>query len=262
MSLQFLKNLNGSKTGRLWAFIQQYEGKKEPRICWYPSAGTDFRALMYLHPRYSEFNPGSEPDPAPPDIFLFTDYFPWQYSDFLDNNIIYYDDRTAVTVDHIEELPRLHTALHPELLHFPEGSQATNRAVFLNVRVNSDRLGSMSYPVIYAFTENESFCAEKIIPENATISHLIHIRYGGGCGGGGTASGIWMLNVLGKLKCELFISDGHFYLQTGDEFAMQTYPVLAKAAREPELQEIRKIPSQVWSGHGDVTWNIVIGSKK
>jgi hypothetical protein len=43
---------------------------------------------------------------------------------------------------------------------------------------------------------------------------------------------------------------------------MQTYPVLAKAAREPELQEIRKIPSQVWSGHGDVTWNIVIGSKK
>ncbi|HOX75965.1 MAG TPA: class I SAM-dependent methyltransferase [Bacteroidales bacterium] len=261
MSLQLLKSLNGGKTGRLWTFIKEYEGSKEPRICWYPSAGTDFRALMYLHPRYAELNPGSEPDPAPPDIFLFTDYFPWQYSDFLDNNIIYYDDRTSVKVDHIEELPRLHTTLHPELLHFPEGSQATNRAVFLNVRVNSNRLGSMSYPVIYAFAENESFCAEKMIPENAVISHIIHIRYGGGCGGGGTASGIWILNVLTRLKCELFVSDGHFYMQRGDEFAMQTYLSLTKNGSEPEFRELRKIPGLAWSGHGDVTWNLVKSSK-
>lgn len=257
MSLHLLKNLNGSHSGGLKKFIEEFEGKGEPRICWYPSAGEDFRALLYLHPKFSDFSPSLKLDPLPPDIFLFTDYFPWQHSTFLDNRNIYNDFRTDIWVENIEELPSLHTSLDNKILHFPDGSSATNKLLFLTVRVNSDKLGEFIVPVIYAFTENESFCAQKLLPNKALLSHIIHIRYGGGCGGGGNASGIWIKNVLKRLGCELFISDGHFYWQSGDKHAIKHYPILATNNVEPKFQIIRTIKSKRWSGHGDVTWNLI-----
>jgi hypothetical protein len=47
MSRQLLEHLNGNKAGQLNNFLDNFEG--EPRIAWYPSAGEDFRALLYLH---------------------------------------------------------------------------------------------------------------------------------------------------------------------------------------------------------------------
>jgi len=257
MSLQLLKNLNRNHSGGLKKFIDNFEGKREPHICWYPSAGQDFRALLYLHPKFSIFSPSTKLDPSSPDIFLFTDYYPWQHSTFLDNRNIYIDSRTNIWVENIEELPSLDTALDHEILHFPKGSSATNKVLFLTVRVNSDKLGEFIVPVIYAFTENESFCAQKLLPYNALLSHIIHIRYGGGCGGGGSASGIWIINVLKSLGCELFISDGHFHWQSGDKYAIKLYPNLAADKDEPKFQVIRTIKSERWSSHGDVTWNLI-----
>ena len=258
MSIQLLKHLNGNKNGGLKKFIDRFEGKGEPRICWYPSAGEDFRALLYLHVNYSEMSPAMKDDPASPDIFLFTDYFPWKYSGFLDTKIIFSDERTNIIVDVMEELPRLNTSLHHDIVDFPEGSNATGRALFLTIRVDSSKLGQFSFPVIYAFAENESFCAEVLLPDKAMLSHIIHIRYGGGCCGGGKASGVWMLNVLKRLGCELFITDGHYCWQRGDESAKRFYPVLGGNETEPVLECIRTVKSSNWSGHGDVTWNRVL----
>lgn len=254
MSRQLLSNLNGSKNGQLKKFLNGFNG--EPRIAWYPSAGQDFRALLYLDPSFSQLQPATEVEPQPPDLFLFTDYFPWQSSKFLDTKTIYLDNRTSVTIEHIEELPRLNLPLHEELVHFVEGSTATDRAVFLKIRIDSDKLGSISYPVIYAFAENETFFCKKLVPHEAIISHIIHVRYGGGCGGGGNASGVWLLNVLKQLKCELFITDGHHHRQSGDEFAIELCSSIPRES-DAQLNPIRVVPSSGWSGHGDVSWNLV-----
>ena len=110
--------------------------------------------------------------------------------------------------------------------------------------------------MIYAFAENESFCAEKLIPNNSIISHIIHVRYGNGCGGGKT-SGAWILNVLERFKSELFISDGKLEWQSGISETIRLYPVLSGNDNIPEFESIRKIQSKSWSNNGDVKWNLV-----
>ena len=156
----------------------------------------------------------------------------------------------------MEELPRLQLPLHKELVHFPEGSNATDRVLFLIIKITSDKLGSITYPVVYAFAENETFYCKKLIPNEATIHQIIHVRYGGGCGGGGNASGVWLLNVLKKLKCELFVTDGHYYWQSGDEFALTLCPDNPRET-DAQLTPVRVVKSYGWSGHGDVSWNLV-----
>jgi len=254
MTRQLLNDLNGNKTGHLKQFLDTFKG--EPRIAWYPSAQVDFRGLLYLHPSYSKLNPADGQEPSSPDLFLFTDYYPWQSSTFLDNTTIFSDDHTKVFVEKFEELPRLDLPIHDEIVDFPQGGTATGRAVFLKIRIESDILGSITYPVLYAFVENESFYCKKLIPNNTTITHIIHVRYGGGLGGGGKASGGWLLNVLKKLNCELFITDGHHGWQPGDNEALKLCPSIPRT-NSSQLKPIRTIDGKLWSDHGDVSWNLI-----
>lgn len=257
MSLQLLHKLNGNRTGGLQKFINNLGGK-QPRIAWYPSAGEDFRALLYLHPAYQELMPVAQglEQLLPPDIFIFSDYYPWEHSNFLDKPLIYQDKRTTVTVDLIEALPSLNLPRHPEIVEFPEGSVATGRCIFLNIAVQSTKLDKINFPVIYVFEENESFYANCLIPQKASINTILHIRYGGGLGGGGKAAGGWLSHVLEKLNCDLFITDGRHHLQSGDHFAMELFPSIPRAC-STEMTTIRTTPSRSWSHYGDVTWNLV-----
>jgi len=254
MSRQLLNHLNGNNTGNLKKFLNGFKG--EPRIAWYPSAGEDFKALLYLHPNYSQLNPADRQEPAPPDLFLFTDYYPWQDSTFLDNNVIFSSNKTRVIIESIEALPNLNLPLHVGIVDFPEGSTATDKAIFLQIRVESDTLGIINYPVIYAFAENEAFYCQKLVPKKATISHIIHVRYGGGLGGGGKSNGVWLLNVLNTLSCEMFITDGRHQWQSGDTLAMD-YCASIPRENTSVLTPIRTIESEHWSGYGDVSWNLV-----
>jgi hypothetical protein len=256
MSKQLLYNLNGNKHGQLKAFLDTFQG--EPRIAWYPSCGTDFRALLYLHPSFSELHPATQKEPQSPDFFLYTDYYyHWEFSTFLNEPIAYSDDRTSVIVESIEQLPRLNLSLHEEIVQFSEGSSATDHALFLRIRIDSNKLGSITFPVLYAFAENEEFYCRKLIPNNSKLSHIIHVRYGGSGGGGGNASGIWLLNVLEQLQCEMFITDNHHCWQQGDLNALDLCPHIPKD-RLAQLESIRTVKSISWSGNGDVTWNLIV----
>lgn len=157
-------------------------------------------------------------------------------------------------LEEVEQLPPLNLPLHPDIVHFPEGSKATGRSLFLSIRIESRRLGIIKFPVLYCFAENEAFYGLKLIPNKARLSHIIHVRYGGGYGGGGNSAGAWILNVLEQLNCEVFITDNHHYWQSGDDYALQLYPDIPhESCQLPE--PIRKIASHTWSGHGDVTWH-------
>ena len=109
--------------------------------------------------------------------------------------------------------------------------------------------------MLYAFAENEAFFCEKLIPNKATISHIIQVRYGGGFGGG-RASGAWLLNVLKMLNCEDFITDGHDIWQSGYYAALTLCPDIPKE-NLAQLTPIRLVQSDSLSGHGNVIWNLV-----
>ena len=265
MSKKLLLELNGEAHGEFRRWIEKFDG--EPRIAWYPSARQDLRDLLYLHPRYSRNNPAKEPEPRGPDIFLHTDYdtisynlndsWPWTAASLLRyGNIIYNDKRTSVSITSLEELPRCHLPLDPEIVHFPGRNQDSGRVVFLKISVSSKALGNFSYPLVYAFVENAAFCAKKILPNDGRISHLMHVRYGGGLGGG-SSHGIWLLNVLRKVGCECFVTDSNYHMGSGDRRIYDLYPMLAAEEDQAPLTPIRIIPSKSWSDCGDVSWNII-----
>ena len=254
MSMKLLYNLNGTKNGAFRQWLDTFHG--EPRIAWYPSADKDFRALLYLHSSFSEMEPATQPEPKQPDIFLYTDYYPWNESTFLDTRTVHRDARTTITVKSIEELPPCRLALDNQIVDCPKGSKATGRVIFLNLEIKSDILGIFTFPVIYAFSENAAFCANKILANDGILSHIIHVRFGG-CLGGGKSSGIWILNVLQKVKCEVLVSDNHYSRQSGDKRIYQLYPSLAGNEDTSQYEQIRTIASERWSYHGDVSWNIV-----
>jgi len=187
MSKKLLDKLAGPSKGEFRQFIDSFNS--EPRIAWYPSAGEDLRDLLFLHPDYSKKKPATQLEPPAPDLFLHTDYFPGKEQKFLDSPIVYSDDRTTMTITTIEELTRINLPLDPGIVDFPNGSIVTGRVVFLNIDVKSNLFGEYSRSLVYAFVENAAFCSRIVFPNKGKFSHVIHVRYGGGCGGGRKING-------------------------------------------------------------------------
>ena len=249
MSKDFLYKINGEKRGRFWKWLENFKGT--PKIAWYPSAGEDLRDIEFLVGSPSEAHGCGAIAKIRPDIFLHTDYYPWDTPNFLESGFSFV---RGATIEYIEELPRCDLPLDYGIVSFPAGSDDTGRVIFVELSFESVSLGRYTVPLIYAFVENEAFCARKILPGEAEISHVIHVRYGGGLGGGGSASGCWLLNVLRRLKCQYFISDGNHSRQDGDERAYELYPELAGPEIVGPSKKIRVVCSEKWSGHGDVVW--------
>ena len=250
-----LNRLNGQRKGAFSRYLTGWKRRgRLPRIAWYPSSGEDLRDLLYLNPAFQE---GREDAVLAPDLFIHTDYFPWQNSTFLDSPEVFNDRRTRIRVLDIEELPRLQLPLSPELVDFEHGSSATHRVLFVRLEVTSDRVPPFTAPMLYVFAENSAF-ADFAMHHGAHFSHCIHVRFGGGGGGGGKTGGIWMLNILGRLGCECMVSDEHYYLQQGDQAAMRLFPSLQPETPAAVLDEpMFTLPSSSWSCHGNVTWRRV-----
>lgn len=257
MTMSLLQSLNVNRTPAFSRFLAGFD--REPNICWYPSAGHDFRDLLYLSRAFAEHDPATGPEADPPDLFLHTDYYPYERSAFLDHPVVHIDTRTVIRVVKIEEVARIPLPRHPELIDFPEPNVASGRIVYLRLSAHSDRLGTLSDAhVLYAFVENTAFCAEVMIPRGARLSHLVHVRYGGGGFGGGSAGGAWLSGVIGRLGCRTLITDGRLgNWQRGDHEALRLYPALSGADGPPPGRVIRTVPSVSWSGHGDVSWVLV-----
>ncbi|MGZ2371718.1 DUF7663 domain-containing protein [Ancylomarina sp. YFZ004] len=258
MSIQLLEDLNGNNNGKLKQLINQLKNEPEPRLCWYPSGERDFRPLMYLHPLLRPLENVDGRRPAPPDIYIYTGYFPNQSSGFLDTAKLYDDGRTVITVESIEELPKLDIALHPEISEDSIHSPATNRVFFMTIKIKCNRLGEITYPLIYAFANNIAFCAERLIPNNALISHIIHIKHNDCFRGGGKATGRWILNVLKILKCECFISFNKYQEGIEDEIVNRHYPILANDTDLAQLEPITPSAKAGWGSLGIVSWYLVL----
>jgi hypothetical protein len=251
MSTQLLRELNGRACGPFYHWLAHR--KNAPHIAWYPSAGADFRDLLHLNERFAKPVAG---EPPAPELFLHTDYYCSGVPSFLEGSYLYQDARTAISILTKEELPPLNIPLDRDIVHFPSGSVVTGRVVFFEVEVVSCLLGSFTTAILYVFAENAAFCALKMLPNHARVSHIVHVRYGQGFGGS-HASGSWLLNTLRALRCKVFISDPHLHSSSGDLRVHELYPKLAGPEETDLLREIRVVPESRWSNHGDVSWYLV-----
>lgn len=255
MSMELLRELNGNRRGAFSKLLRTFD--HEPRIAWYPSAGVDLHGLLYLSSAYAIIHPAQAQEPPPPDIYLHTDYLPWTAGTFLDTKIAFKDNRTTITVDEIDELPRLDLLLDGGIVCFPGRNVATGRLLFVWLNIESTTLGKHRSPLIYALVENAAFCAEKVFACGGKFSHIVHVRFGGGCGGEGKSSGVWITPLLRRLGCEVFVTDGHGDVREGDRRAIELFPELSQGTAESQLQPIRRIDGRSWSDHGDITWYLV-----
>lgn len=117
------------------------------------------------------------------------------YSFFTDLGVSEYD-YDGVIISDMEELPRLDLPLDHEILESIDTSvEYVGKVAFMNVTFRHGSSRAITFPVIYALCENEAFCSKVLLENKAELSHIVHVRYGGGCGGG-YASGAWLLVVL------------------------------------------------------------------
>ncbi len=275
MNKNFLYQLNGEKNGKLKFLLDNMQN--EPRIAWHTSAGEDFRSLLYLSDNYQTLYLGQE-IPATPDFFIFTDAnsslfkrlicrnedeFPISKIELFLKDLVdigawylYNDDRTTIKVIHYENLPDIYCPSNREIVMTQPEDKNFRRVIFLHVLIESNLLGSFKIPIIYVNSENESFCSRYVIG-NTSFSHIVHVRYGGGIGGGGYASGAWLMNVLKKLNTEVFITDEHLDWQTGDKAALAKYANLQSEEKVDEYPNVYTVPSASWSGHGNVKWKLI-----
>ncbi len=208
------------------------------RVLWYPSAGNDFRDLIFCSGEY----PGID---ITPELFVHTDCMP----DFdLDTpGAVYKDRHTAVTLYKEREFDRM-TVPQMEFAHWK--SHDAGRIILYRAEIISDRFGKIEQHLLYVVCENEWFAAEFLIPNRIAVETVCRVRYGSGFGGA-AASGAWLLNVLKILRTRYFISDPLPKMQDGDHAVMKKYPQLAGECAEFEPQQ--EIDGKIWSNHGDVT---------
>lgn len=250
----FLTYLAGPRWNALHAWLAAHPG--EPRLAWYPSAGADFRDLLYLHRDYREHRPGLPGEPAAPDLFLHTDYCVLGVPDFLDQPLLHEDDRCRVTVERIQELPPPGVPFHGELVAF-DANHATGRMVFLELAVWSDRLGQFRVPVVYAFVENAAFCARCLLRGGARVSHVVQVRYGHGLGGGRTGPE-WVRRQLPRLGAEVFVTDAAEENDSANEKVYARFPALiADPVESAAWPVLRQLPQSSWDGYGAVRWRRV-----
>lgn len=254
MAKSLLYNLNGERQGAFRAFLDGFAG--EPRLLWYPSAGEDFRDLLYFSRAYRLANPIPVSEPEPPDLFLHTDYFPCSGSTFLDSPLLYQDNRTCIRARTVEELPRLDLPLDGKLAIFRDGNHLTGRVFFLEITVESRLLGSFSCPLLYAFVENAAFFGEKILPFRGRFSHLVHINFGSSFGGG-SCSGSWLWSALATLSCEVFVTEQADNEHSGDRWVLEKYPQLRRQRHTCQLEPIREIRRGYWRRYGETQWSVV-----
>ncbi len=219
---------------------------QKSRICYYPSAGDDYRDFLYLTPANRIYSLFLEKSVAPPNLHVHTDcrILPTP-------GIVYADHKTEVRLSLVEEFSCLDLPLTMGITVNPKIHDDLGKCRLFELEIESNTLGYITNRLLYCCCENEAFISKVLIENQIEVPHLIHVRYGGGFGGA-YASGEYLLHCLSTLKVELFITDPHLNEQSGDRKALEAYPNLN--GERPSLNLLYKLRGKCWSNHGTVSW--------
>jgi hypothetical protein len=211
--------------GRTTAGQQRLEGLfatlEEERVLWYPSAGDDYRDLLYLHPAKS-------PDlglQQTPNIFCHTDYDFRYFRNRTDP--LFQDGYTCIRIKEFFELelrPDLAVdyRVSPYYATFTDHAARRPQILLLDLDIVSNQLGHFEKSIFYFFFENYNFLGEILLKQGVEISHFVKIREG--CGFGGCRKSITVFySMLANLNVRYLLVDNeiHYCRRTHDQYALR-----------------------------------------
>lgn len=204
--------------------------KEFEHICWYPSAGEDFKPLLFLSDWYYKKNsvPMDEGQ-ITPELFIFTDYAGFhshdtelrRYGDAYEQiqngycepgssfiHVSYKNSSTDIIVKSFEKLRDLQLSFDTELAAFEKGPDY-NSAFLMKVEVISrinEKVNTYETSIMYVATLNELFAERVLVPNRIKTEYLIIIRYGTGFGGGNGKGFTWILSEYKELGIKYLVT--------------------------------------------------------
>lgn len=262
--------------------------KEHNCICWYPSAGADFRPLIYFNQfHYEDIKIPIDEGQVFPDLFILTDVqltkSVWNrsrqemwptYLSYLDKkdgleriHTLYRDRRTEIAVNKCRELKALDIGCEPKgLAEEYEVSELYRRVFCFDVTVKSNFFYSgvkneWDVTVLYVFAENREFARDVLMKNKVHVDYIPVACYGEG-GGGAELMPDWLPEILGYLQCKYYVSNYQYidhYINNEPEdmkyFSEYELP-------QCELKPYYGVPGEYWSNRGVVIWNRVEKSNK
>ena len=182
-------------------FLERF-GKCDGRICYYPSAGSDFRPLVYqqlsgmVKLGLANGDGGilrADPDLferghyAAPDLWLLSDFRGDDLAEWLETKVVHRDARVEIRL-------LAHTELHPQKMNFQQRPSAaytslpptpmTGRVFYLRLAVTNETIGPVECDALYFCVENVHLIQSFLLRRQVPLSHVVWVRDGAGFGGG------------------------------------------------------------------------------
>ena len=242
--------------------------KNYNHICWYPSAGRDFRSLLFISDWYcKKFNLPKDEGQELPDLYILTDYsgFPVWYGDDYDREGMeflkpsfclvdnaYYYNSTKITVKTVERLRDLNLSFDRELASFDNNS-LYNSAFLIEVEVESMLEGVLTKydaTILYVTALNEAFYKEFILPNQIKVEYQVLVRYGEGICGGAKLHPAWIIRSYKELGTRYLISEVDYVTETSKEDK--------SGVSGPVLERIYTINGKQWSQHDEIGWYKIV----
>ena len=247
--------------------IRQYE-----HVCWYPSAGSDFRALLFLSDWYYKKNdvPMDEGQVLP-ELFVMTDYMGLRMFDGEQHifgeayeqirrghckpgacllHVGYKNNSTDIVVKRYEKVRDMGLPFDDELNCY-EKPAVYDSAFLIEVEVISrsyDEVNRYETAVLYAAAENQLFAERVLIPNGIKTEYLVIINYGAGFGGGNGIGFEWILRDYKELGIKCVVSNQFLAGDGTDPYY-------------PELTDFYGIDGVQWTRENAVVWYRVEKSK-
>ena len=241
--------------------------KQFKHICWYPSAGKDFRPLLFISDWYYKKNNVPRDDGQVfPDLFILTDLCGlfdsygdtaclgdayYQLKDGfceLDSNLIcvsYKNSSTEIIVKKYERLRDLDLPFDKDYAFFDKASDY-NSSILLNVEVVSriyDVTNRYETSILYVAALNEFFADNFLIPNGIKTEYQVIVAYGGF--GGGHNGPQWIAQRYKELGTKYLIGNSYGWCNLSEE-----YP--DKPA--PRCEYLYHIDGEQWSKGQPVIW--------
>jgi len=230
---------------------------KNKRICWYPSAGPDFRDLLMINEKF--LINGKKLD-VYPDIYVHNSATFDSYYDIesifsnpkeAKGKILYKDDKTNISVISATKLEKEDIGYNENYLSIPINPKLLNRSIYIKIKIESKRLGTYEKDLIYFVSENGSFAINYLLKHKLNVSHIIRVTYGNGFGGA-RYNGNFILHIMNRLKTRYLICSQFNF----DDNCDATNELLKQKElydQTPKMDLFARTVNQGWSDP-DVDW--------
>jgi len=229
---------------------------KNKRICWYPSAGPDFRDLLMIDEKFLVNGKKIE---SYPDIYVHcsASFDNDDIKEIFENpkqakgKILYKDDKTNISVISVRKLERENIGLNEGYTNDNINPELLNRPLYFKIKIESNRLGVYEKDLIYFVSENGTFAINYLLKHKLNVSHIVRVRYGNSFGGA-RYNGNFILHIMNQLKTRYFICSP-FNLEDEYDATNELLKIKGLYEKTPKMNLFARTINQGWS-EPDVDW--------